>query len=597
MPVSTDFLHKVLVRPVVSFCAIFGAVFLFAFPVRAQDSLLAMVSAEFGIEALSGQSRFERTLAEGGFDGVAFEDPEGLRTFYAGRDGAPLWIKERGDKTARLRRLHKEIEKSWQHGLNPEHYYYTRMANLLEEEGGRERDDSLELLASDAVVRYVRDLTAMRVDPSYVNETFRERQRYLLTEDVLAFFERESDVSKALEAFIPKGNLYGQMQHELIRLVTEPEEPYEKVLPIPFTRILRPGDRDPSIERIRLRMGMELNDKENSRFYDDTLAQKVMAFQEQNGLSPDAKIGPRTLEIMNISRVEKIEQIVVNMERLRWVARDKPPRYILVNIPSATLWAIEDGQVVLDMPVVLGRKKRETESFITDIEGIRFNPNWTIPPTIKKEDYLPNLVEDPYYATKRGIEFVSGYGDAAVTIDPGTVDWAAITWQEFKDIRMIQAPGETNPLGQVRVLMPNKYNIYLHDTNHREDFAKPDRFLSSGCIRVEQPEALSNFIMSKNEGWNDPLLQDILRSGKLQEWKTAESLPVFILYQTVWLDQNGKIAYGSDVYGDDLKLIKHMKDRGLFAIPVFVKDEKPDNTVLKSLDTEREGVAPVRFNP
>ena len=483
------------------------------------------------------------------------------------------------------------MEASWTHGLNPLQYHVPEMRALLEQ-GDKESLYALELLVSDAVVRYVRDLSAMRVDKSMVSSTIRRKQTQPITEDLLSYLADSSSPERALTGFEPKGNLYSLLQAELVELVESEAEPYEPLLPIRLSGVLRPGDSHNAVGKIRERLQIAVPQGGGKNYYDDGLVQAVMEFQLKNGLADDGVIGPRTMDVLNITRQQKIERVIANLERLRWVAREKPERYILVNIPSATLWAIEDGRAVLDMPVILGRQKRQTEIFITEIEGIRFNPNWTIPPTIKKEDFLPNLVEDPYYATNRGIEFVHGYGANAQTIDPGTIDWATIGWDEFKQIRMVQNPGRSNPLGQMRVLMPNSYNIYLHDTNKREYFQKDDRFISSGCIRVSKPMQLAHFIMEGKPDWSDGKLQTILDSQRLTEVSVAQKLPVFILYQTVWLGDDRKIVYGADVYGKDRQLINHMKSKDLFYIPKF--HQQKDEIVYNNV---KEGVARVSVNP
>lgn len=560
-------------------------------PSQAQIQLKSMVSEVFDQSPFLVQAGILPVLESGRLNGVRLVDPSGMKVFYGGREFEPLWVKLRSGSSRKAKNAYEVLEKSWTHGLNPENYHLVEISPLLE----REDEDALfalEVLMSDAVIRYVRDLSSMRVSDNMVSRTIRDIQTRPVSEDVLTYLDEYSSPERALSSFEPRGNLYSLLQAELVELVQSEAEPYEPILPIRVSGVLHPGESSPAIRSVRQRLGIDPRSGQADTYYDDELARAVMYFQRQNGLGDDGIIGPRTLSVLNITREQKIERVIANLERLRWIAREKPDRYILVNIPSARLWAIEDGRAVLDMPVILGRKKRETTSFVTEISGIRFNPNWTIPPTIKKEDFLPNLVEDPYYATDRGIEIVQGYGQNAVTIDPGTVDWSALTWDELKDIRMIQNPGSTNPLGQMRVLMPNPYNIYLHDTNKREYFQKDDRFLSSGCVRVSEPMQLANFIMENEPDWSNSKLQNILDSQRLQEVFVTREIPVFLLYQTVWLGDDRKIVYGPDVYGKDRRLVSHLKQRELFYVPE--RNHKKEQIVYNS---SKEGVARISVNP
>jgi murein L,D-transpeptidase YcbB/YkuD len=178
------------------------------------------------------------------------------------------------------------------------------------------------------------------------------------------------------------------------------------------------------------------------------------------------------------------------------------------------------------------------------------------------------LRENPYVLMERGIDLrVNGR-----SIDPGKVDWNNITKSEFAQVKMIQAPGDDNPLGKVRVIMDNPYNIYLHDTNNRELFDKKERALSSGCIRVAHPEKLAEFLFSKNEDMTPEKLSKMIHSGRMRDVPTAESIPVFITYQTIWLDSNGRLVYGRDVYGQDANLAKILEKEGLFHMPSVLKN-------------------------
>ena len=250
---------------------------------------------------------------------------------------------------------------------------------------------------SDALVRFGRDLSAMRVAPKAIGQKSRYWRQPLRAIDVLDFVSNHDDYASAMQSMAPQGKLYRKLQEELLRLydTSQNNVKYKKVK---IDRALVPGTTDKAILSVRRRMGFETNSKlDEHRYYDDELAAAVMSFQRAHGLKQDGIVGRQTVNLMNMTHEQKIKQVLANLQRLRWVTQNKPDRYIMVNVPSATLWAVENGDVKMEMPVVVGRTDRPTIIFSTQVDGIRFNPTWTVPPTIKKDDYLPQLRKDPYY--------------------------------------------------------------------------------------------------------------------------------------------------------------------------------------------------------
>lgn len=235
-------------------------------------------------------------------------------------------------------------------------------------------------------------------------------------------------------------------------------------------------------------------------------------------------------------------QLALNMERLRWLPDQKPDKFIIVNIPSARLWAIENGKAYLEMPVIVGRKDRPTPSFITNAIGVRFNPTWTVPPTIKEKDIWPKLKENPNYLIDKSVEVY----DQEQTLDPTIIDWNSITRSDLHKLRMVQLPGKTNPLGRIRILMPNNYSVFLHDTSER-GFTDIDRSYSSGCVRLQDPEKVARFILGKD-------VKPFLKSQQTKDIMSESTIPVHILYHTAWLDSAQNIVYGKDIYGYNMKL-------------------------------------------
>jgi murein L,D-transpeptidase YcbB/YkuD len=532
---------------------------------RLTSSLLVLLmtgATGFGafVWSPSSSSQASSLSAAQMFERKEFYAPKTLQVFYQGRDMKPLWHRGQGSFQPRLEAIVVLLEESWTHGLNPEKYHVSKIRELIKKDTADTRQE-LDLVLSDAVVRYGRDLTGMRDRNSVRQDQLQYWRQPMQAEAILERVSTAADPIKALRQLEPNGSLYYALRRELIALsssaATDPA-------PITIKTSIKPGKTDPKIASIRERFGIVVPTGASENFYDDELAGRIMTLQRDYGLKDDGVITQETVAILNKTKEDKLAQIVANMERLRWIDQDRPSRYVLVNIPSASLWAVNKDEVVLEMPVIIGKSARPTYSFKTEITGVRFNPNWTVPPTIKRADFLPMLQNDPNALAKRGIRMVHN----GKTIDPASVDWGTVGSKTLHSIRMVQNPGDDNPLGKVRVIMENPYNIYLHDTNKREMFDQRERALSSGCIRVSQPEKLADFILSTNDGWSWNGMQKMIDSGRMRDVDSEQKLPVFITYQTIWLDSNGKLVYGKDVYGQDQKLYKILKNTGGIHIPL-----------------------------
>lgn len=512
-----------------------------------------------------------KALENGAIDNLKLHHKSALQTFYQGRQNQPYWMSET-TVYSRAESMYKAIDEAWTHGLNPHNYHYIEIYRLMGEEDDPKSRTKLELLLSDAFISYTRDLSGMRVDGRPMNlDNDNWRPQIDAHNAVQYLISLGGDFDAILNAVEPQGQTYKALRRELIRLVNEGESEKEDLLPITFEGVLRPGWGHAVIPKIRAYLEMPRLERNNTT-YDDNLAAAVIRFQKNNNLEPDGVIGSSTLEAMNRTNLRKINQIIANLERLRWVNTDRGDKFVIVNIPSATLWAIENGKVAFEMPVIVGTPVRATLSFNAVINGVRLNPDWTVPPTIKKFDILPKVKEDPSYFSDKGMELIRGYGSDATTLDPHSIDWDNLSSSELHSIRMVQTPGDHNPLGRYRILMPNRHNIYLHDTNHPELFGKNERALSSGCIRMKYPRQMTEFLLEDAAGvWDDERINGVLETYKKTDIDLQRSIPVSILYYTVWLDGNGQVVYGNDIYGKDAKLMELLSNIDGTFIPVHNK--------------------------
>ncbi|MCC6598935.1 MAG: L,D-transpeptidase family protein [Alphaproteobacteria bacterium] len=523
----------------------------------------AVSSAPVMAETVSFESALKASLAT--LSGErARRKPQALEGFYAARSYRPYWILKGAPRSEALWFL-EYIKSSWKQGLNPNSYYLTRIEGSLD--SGHMA--MAELLLSEAYLRLGRDLGGIRIDPKPLETQKSYWKQPPSAETLLTHMaETERDIKAGVEALAPQGQTYKRLQEELTRLLTGPAPDYDAVLPLKFRGILNPYERDGAVPALRVRLGLAAPEAADPLVYDDALAAAVIRFQRESGLKADGIIGGQTLGILNLTRRHKIEQIIANLERLRWVDEHRPSKIVVVNIPSATLWAIEDNKVAFEMPVIVGRKKRLTNMFTAKITGVRLNPDWTVPPTIKKEDILPKLQENPDYLSQKGMELVTLAGERPRTLDPLAVNWNDISPSELSKLRMVQIPGAHNPLGQVRVLMPNIYNIYLHDTNQPEYFDKAGRAQSSGCVRMSAPKKMAEFILKERPGWKPEDTESLLRKGTRVDLSIPEPIPVYMLYYTVWVGENGQVVFGNDLYGHDAALMKMLRAIDGIFLPV-----------------------------
>lgn len=516
------------------------------------------------------QQALADALGKGSYQGLPVRYQQGLREFYKSKNYNLIWS-NRGKVGKYANEALDVLEDSWTHGLSPDNYNVRQLRQMAKAKLNDQQLRDFEILMSDAVARYGHDMTGMRVSAKALGEDTRSWQQGLDAVQTLNYVTSGSDIERSLQNLAPSGRLYTALRNELKKLIKDIEDrPNADPPQLRFAGTITPGERDAGVPAIRARLGLSERGADND-VYDDRLVQAVAKFQRASGLKPDAIIGRRTYTALNQGRKDKLIKLIANMERQRWMDPHMPARYIVVNIPAMMLWAIDDGSIKAEMPVVVGRDKRPTQSFITNITGIRFNPSWNVPDTIKTEDYLPALQADPQALKKKGIELIHYTSDGYETIAPESIDWSTMTPQSIKALGMVQNPGDDNALGRIRVLMPNKYDIYLHDTNSPDLFKKDYRALSSGCIRLSDPEKVANFILAPNQGWSSDKMKGYLEKSKTIEVKAQSQLPVFILYQTVWLDESGDIVYGDDLYGNDSKLVSELKRNGLLSLPVNLK--------------------------
>jgi murein L,D-transpeptidase YcbB/YkuD len=325
---------------------------------------------------------------------------------------------------------------------------------------------------------------------------------------------------------------------------------------------LKVGQVHQNIPLLRAKLmnyGLNESFEADPHLYDDDLAEAVKKYQAEQGLRADGILGPSTLNHINMSLEDEKQQIEVNIHRLQSVEwMDRPQLRIEVDIARYWLKAYEDTGLSFEMPVVVGSPERPTNIFTTTMTGVRLNPGWTLPPTIKTEDYIPKLRENPQWVSERGVQIYTSWDRDAEPIDPTTVDWAFLTDNEIKAMRFYKNAGTSNPLGQYRFLMNNKYDIYLHDTNKKYLFDRAGRARSSGCVRVSDPRRIVEFLLKDDTDWTSEKLDEVMVKNETTDLGAKRSIAVYFDYKTAWLNGAGKLVLGHDIYDLDADSYRDM---------------------------------------
>ncbi|CDG21842.1 putative L,D-transpeptidase YcbB [Xenorhabdus poinarii G6] len=354
---------------------------------------------------------------------------------------------------------------------------------------------------------------------------------------------------------LPDHFMYENMRKEMLNQLAN-KSPWPEFT---FQGTLRPGQRSEHV--ITLRKILARSDggassvaKSDSKVYDKELIVAVKRFQALHGLSADGVIGKATKVWLNMTPQTRARIMALNIQRLRIIPGDILTG-ILVNIPNYSLFYYLDGKEALRSKVVVGRPGRKTPIMSNELNNVVINPPWNVPTSMTRKDIAPRAMRDPSYFSTRGYTVFSSWRSDAKVIHPSSIDWNIITPSRFP-YRIRQAPGPTNSLGRFKFNMPNSEAIYLHDTPNQASFSREMRAVSSGCVRVNKAPELANMLLG-DAGWDKAKV-----SGSLKTWSTKyvnipKKIPVFLYYQTAWVDEEGKPQYRADIYDYDVNARQH----------------------------------------
>jgi murein L,D-transpeptidase YcbB/YkuD len=493
-----------------------------------------------------------------------------VKSLYARYDNAPLWLEEGGMKD-RARALITALREAPDHGLDTAAYPISEIERVANEKrmGDSASATSIadaDVLLTSAYVAYAADMLAGQVDPTTVSQAWHIGTNKTELDSALVRSLEDSDMTASLRELAPQDQDYAALKVAYARyrdiaakggwpeVGTTKGAARDAALHARLDAELAAdsigfvaGAGDSSTAPTAVAAEAASTGARAVHGTPASLVAELKNFQERHGLERTGSLDKRTLEAINTTAVERAKQIAANLERHRWLPRTLGSRYVYVNVPAFRLDAYDSGQKTLSMKVVVGAEYegKTTPVFSDSMESVVFRPYWNITPDIQRTEIGPKAAADPGYLDRNNMEY---YKDGGQT-------------------RIRQTPGDKNSLGLVKFLFPNSFNIYLHDTPAKALFQQADRAVSHGCIRIEHPAEMAQWVL----GWDADRVQNAMNNGSDNtSVRVPKKIPVYIVYFTSYV-RDGRIFFGDDVYGRDDALVQKVAALGTGSPP------RPDN--------------------
>ena len=469
-----------------------------------------------------------------------------VKQLYSSFGQTPLWLTSSGLDEARVRALGNALIDANKDGLRLDAYPLAEIARVISTVRDTKSPTADQLADADvlltgAYAALSEDLLTGQIDPRKVSQAWHIDPREDDVDSALTRSLRVGSLDKSIAAMHPQDSAYDALREQLAHyreLAAKGDWPS-----VPAGAALKPGDRASlaRLSALRARLSVEGIASESppngqagagSGVYDRTLAGAVAQFQARHGIPVDSILGEETVNSLNVHVAYRMGQIAANLERYRWLPRTLGSKYIFVNVPAFKLQAFDDGKPPLEMKVIVGAEyeDRATPVFSDSMQTVVFRPYWLVTDKIAAKEIFPKMEADPGYLERNDYELYRGEGKT----------------------RVRQRPGPKNSLGLVKFLFPNDFNIYLHDTPNDELFKKDVRAFSHGCIRVEKPAELAQWVL----GWDAERVRQAMEEGKNDRGVTLPTkIPVYITYFTTYM-QNGQLSFGNDLYERDDQLVE-----------------------------------------
>ena len=478
--------------------------------------------------------------------------------FYAARDFHPAW-----SLPQQRQRLQQAIGTLAGDGFDPDRYPIPNIDTV-----DWQLCDELTTTASflqAALHLHFGLIDRESIEPLWRHEEDDRRpQRRALLERARQTLDAPAELFDQARPALP---LYHALRHAYLDLLAQSTlPPWPSVAAGPS---LRPDTVDPRVAQLRARLaasaywvdpvGVATGEHPDPSHYDAALRQAVLSFQRDHTLAADGIVGPATLAELNTSRHERVDQLRVNLERLRWRAGEHRAHMVLVDTAGGLLQYHRDGALQWQARAQVGTPARRTPDLLAPITHFTFNPSWTIPPTIFRHDKLPRIRTEPDYLARSGLEVLDSDGHV---LDPEQIDW-----DRPGAVRLRQPPGPHNPLGQVAIRFPNPFAVYLHDTPSQQLFERAQRTVSSGCVRVEHAMNLVDQLIADASDFSSEYIAMVINRGRTGNIRLGTPVPLLMDYWTVELNDAGRVVSRPDIYRRDRALAQALRRAPSTAVP------------------------------
>jgi L,D-transpeptidase YcbB len=504
---------------------------------------------------------------------------DALLDYYAVPDQRLLWVDDNG-LNERAKIAMAEIAKADDYGLRASDYSLPDPASF--NAGDAKARDWLadaEIKVSYAVLDYAKDARGGRLEPLRLSKNLDPTLALPDPAEVLASIAIRSDPAAYLRSFQPDRPQFEALRQKLIELRGgKVDEAKPEIVTIPDGPLLKFGMEHEQVALLRKRLGLPAGSDEMK--FDEAVLEAVREFQSSRGSFADGMVGPGTRRLLNrgqraaepVGSASRIRQILVNMERWRWLPHDLGEFYVMVNIPEFTLRVVEEENVVHTARVVVGKRNTQTPVIQDEMETIVFNPYWNMPNSIKNEEIAP------YFGQGGGGFFGGGFDTSVLRrhglrlkygsriLDPDTVDWSR---HDLRSFDLVQPPGPGNVLGKVKFLFPNSHDVYMHDTTQKHLFKNAVRAESHGCMRVQNPDQLAEILLRRDKDWSRAQLDSVWHGSEDNSIALERKIPVYVAYFTLRVNDDGSFSSFNDLYGHDARMSAALNRKGYMPEPSF----------------------------
>jgi murein L,D-transpeptidase YcbB/YkuD len=505
-----------------------------------KKKIVAAISAPIPVIVAEGKAVIIDSLLLESYDSKV------LKEFYLASGYKSVWQSKKDRAT-----ILEQLSNSDEEGLNSANYNVNKLKKFEKKYAALKDKEraSYDILLTHSFQKYILHLSNGQFNPSNIYKDWDLKRNTIDINETIGMMLKSDSLAYKIEQLKPQHVVYKSLKKALRIINSFPKDDFTA---IQLANKIVLNDTNPSLIDIKKRLiyWKDMQSKDSlSSIYDSETNEAMRRFQTRHGLAADGVIGKGTVEALNFSKRKRKEQILVNLERWKWYPKEMGEEYLVINIPDYKLVLVKNEDTIRTHKTIVGRDKRPTPVLSSNLTHVVLNPTWTVPPTILREDVIPAISRNRGYLAQTNIKIYDGNGKVV----------SANNWKlsEAKRYRYVQSPGTFNSLGMVKIIFPNRFSVYLHDTNHRDFFGKQKRSLSSGCVRVENPLELAEYLLNDETNWKLEKITEVLKSDKTKYVKIKNEVSIHILYWTAW-SENNTLIFRDDIYNLDGDLYRRL---------------------------------------